>query len=921
MTPERWEKIDDLLQSALRRDPRERARFLEEACKGDDELRREVESLIASSERGESFLTVPVLEDGAATIDDPTGMIGRRIGFYQILSPLGAGGMGEVYLAQDTRLGRKVALKILPSSFTCNEQRLRRFQQEARTASALNHPNIITIFDIGEADSIQYIATEYIDGETLRQAIARGYLTLSSILDIAIQIASALAAAHAAGIAHRDIKPENIMLRGDGILKVLDFGLAKLTEQQTSGDLAAAENVRTDPGTRMGTANYMSPEQARGREVDARSDIFSFGVVLYEMIAGRNPFKGETISHVLVSIMERNPLPLNHYAEETPAELQRIVSKSLRKEREERYQAIREMLVDLKDLNQELALQQRLERSAPLESSDEATDISDDEKTTLHVSYQTEAMTSAPLTPDGEIIPSDASEYKKSAAVETVEERKTGAKRRSRIIAASAIACLIILSLMIAAYYLPRNNEAPNSQAKSLAVLPFKPVATDSRDEYLELGMAETLISKLGKLKQITVCPINAVARYAGLEQDVVKAGRELRTQYVLDGSIQKLGDSLRVTVRLLDVKDGRVIWSEQFDEKAADIFKVQDSISERVATDLAVMMTESDRQRLRKHSTENAKAYELYLKGRVYLSQTNPESGYKAHDNFSQAIALDPNYASAYAGLSDVFSLASDNFLAPSFALPKAKEYALKALESDDSLDEAHLSMAEALWWGDWDRQGAEAEYKRALEINPNNSAAHLAYGRFLTHLSRFEEALGQLRVAQELDPLSSRIRYETGWVYYCGRQYDRAIALYREALSLDIKSAQAHRRIGLALAQMGMLEESMDETRKALAIREDPAYYSDLGWLYARMGKKSETQTALAKLQEMSKRRYISSYYVAKVYAGLGDRERVFEFLEKAYQSHSDRLLDLQTDPVFDEFRSDPRFSNLMRRLGFTP
>jgi serine/threonine-protein kinase len=895
MTPERWEKIDDLLQSALGRDPQERARFLDEACKGDDELRREIESLIASSERGESFVTVPALEDGAATTDDPPRMIGRRVGFYQILSPLGAGGMGEVYLAEDTRLGRKVALKILPSFFTRNERRLQRFRQEARTASSLNHPNIITIFDIGETDSIHFIATEYIDGETLRSAMARRKFSLGEVLDIAIQIAGALAAAHAAGIAHRDIKPENIMLRGDGILKVLDFGLAKLTEQHDSG----AENVRTDPGTRMGTANYMSPEQARGREVDARSDIFSFGVVLYEMVARRKPFRGETVSHVLVSILEKDPPPLSEHAPDAPAELQRIVSKSLRKDREERYQAIREMLIDLKDLRQEMALQQRLERSA----SPESKDATSDEATTVHVSYQTEEAATARPTVVGEIVPGDL--------------HKNIAKKK--IIAWSAMACAAIVALILAIYYLWPDREEP--QVKSLAVLPFKPLATDSRNEYLEMGMAETLISRLSRLRQLTVRPISAVSKYASLQQDAVEAGRELRTQYVLDGSVQKLGDSLRVTVRLLDTSDGRVIWSEQFDEKAADIFKVQDSISERVAKDLTARITEADRERLRKHSTESAEAYELYLKGRAYLNQANPESGYKAHDSFSQAIALDPNYARAYAGLSDVFSMSSDNFLAPSFALPKAKEYAKKALEADDSLDEAHLSMAEVKWWGDWDKQGAEAEYKRALELNPDYAAAHLAYGRFLAQHSRFEEAIGQLKVAQELDPQSVRIRYEKGWVYYCGRQYDRAIILYKEALSVDMNSAQTHRRIGLALAQMGMLEESLAQTRKALAIREDPAYYSDLGWLYARLGKKDEVQNALKKLQEMSKRRYISPYYVAKVYAGLGDRERVFEFLEKAYQAHSDRLLDLQTDPVFDEFRSDPRFSNLTRRLGFAP
>jgi serine/threonine protein kinase len=375
MDKERWQQVDKLLQSALEREAKERSAFLREACAGDEGLRREVESLLAS-DQADSFLNTPAFEGAAALLAGETAnsLLGRRLGTYQILSPLGAGGMGEVYLARDTRLGRKVALKILPSFFTKDEQRLRRFQQEARAASALNHPNIITLFDIGEADAVHFIASEYIEGETLRARLAGRKLKLGEVIDVAMQVASALASAHQAGIVHRDIKPENIMLRPDGIVKVLDFGLAKLaTKPVTTVDPAATTVAKVDtaPGTVMGTANYMSPEQARGQTVDARTDIFSLGVVLYEMIAGCQPFQGETTSHVIVSILEKEPPPLTRHAPETPAELQRIVMKALKKDREERYQVIKEMLNDLKDLKQELETQNRLERDLPPESTND----------------------------------------------------------------------------------------------------------------------------------------------------------------------------------------------------------------------------------------------------------------------------------------------------------------------------------------------------------------------------------------------------------------------------------------------------------------------------------------------------------------------------------------------------------------------
>ncbi|HXI90157.1 MAG TPA: protein kinase [Blastocatellia bacterium] len=867
MTPERWQKIESLLHDALERAPAERAAFLDQACLGDEDIHREVKSLLASSDQADEFLKSPAFEDAAQLVGDTrnNSMLGQRLGFYQILSLLGAGGMGEVYLAEDRRLGRKVALKVLPAFFTRNEERVQRFKQEARAASALNHPNVATIYEIGETDKTIYIAMEYVEGLTLAAKINERQLETAQIIEIAAQVADALDAAHTRGTTHRDIKPENIMVSERGSAKVLDFGLAKIRAARSDAPTSEMAMMKqTAPGIVMGTLQYMSPEQALGKEVDHRTDIFSLGVVMYEMVTGGLPFSGDTATETMGRITHAQPQKISGLNHDVPGELERIIRKCLEKDIERRYQTARELLIDLKNLKRD--------------------------------------------TDSRAVLAGAASRYKRRAL-------------RRWLAIGLALLILVAGGFGLNQLFRERDESAKGGPpaVKSIAVLPFKPLTADSRDESLGLGMAETLIMRLSKLRQITVRPLSAVSRYASLQQDAVAAGRELKTQAVLDGTIQKRGDRIRVTVRLHDTKDGRLIWSEQFDEKAADIFKVQDSISERVAQDLAVRMTEDERQRLRKHSTESAEAFEHYIRGRAYLSQANADSGFKALESFSQAVALDPNYASAYSGLSDVYNLASDNFLAPNEALPKAREYAEKALASDESLDEAHLSMAQVRWWADWDKQGTETEFKRTLDLNPNYAMARLEYGRFLTQQSRFEEAIAQMKLAEEIDPQSARIRYESGWIYYCARQYDRAINLFREALSMDMNSGQTHRRIGLALAQKGLLEEAIAELGKALEIREDAAYESDLGWLYATMGKKNEVHKALNKLQELSKRKYVSPCYTARIYAGLGDKEHMFQLLEKAYQDHSDRLLDLQGDPVFDAYRTEPRFLDLIHRVGF--
>ena len=640
MTPDRWKRVEDVLQSALERKPADRAAFLQQACTGDESIRKEVESLLASSDQADDFLKSPAFEDAAQLLADPknNSMLGQRLGFYQILSQLGAGGMGEVYLAEDRRLGRKVALKVLPAFFTRNEERVQRFKQEARAASALNHPNVATIYEIGEADQTIYIAMEYVEGLTLAAKISEQQLEAAQIIEIAAQVADALNEAHTRGTTHRDIKPENIMVSERGHAKVLDFGLAKIRAARSDAPTSEmAVMTQTAPGIVMGTVKYMSPEQALGKEVDHRTDIFSLGVVMYEMATGRLPFSGDTATETMGRITHAQPQAISGLNHDVPGELERIIRKCLEKDRERRYQTAHDLLIDLKNLKRD--------------------------------------------TDSRAVLAGAASRYK---------------RRAIRRWLAIALALLILVAGGFGLNQLFRTREeaakAGTPGLKSIAVLPFKPLAADGRDESLGLGMAETLIMRLSKLRQITVRPLSAVSRYASLQQDAVAAGRELKTQSVLDGTMQTLGDRIRVTVRLLDTKDGRLIWSEQFDDKAADIFKVQDSISERVAQDLAVRMTEDERQRLRKHSTESAEAFEDYIRGRAYLRQANQESGFKALESFSLALALDPNYASAYSGLSDVYNLASDNFLAPNIALPKAREFAEKALASDESLDEAHL-------------------------------------------------------------------------------------------------------------------------------------------------------------------------------------------------------------------------------------
>ena len=928
MTPERWRQVDQLLQDALDRGPAERAAFLAKACSGDDELRREVESLIGFHERAESFIETPPAEVAADWLALKELRAGQTIGHYQLIRQIGRGGMGEVYLALDARLERQVALKLLPPRFTEDAERVQRFRQEARAVSALNHPNIITIHEIGEASiesgesgSVYFIATEFIEGRTLREMIRDGGMKPSEALEVAIQAASALSAAHAAGITHRDIKPENIMLRPDGYVKVLDFGLAKLNamriadcglrigredeEDVPSNPQSTIRNphFQTDPGVVPGTVSYMSPEQARGHETDARSDIFSLGVVLYELITARRPFVGETLADVLASLLGQEPPPLAECDPGLPDELQRLVSRMLAKDRSERYQTADELRQALKSLKKELAPEE---------------DFSTREFSGLALLTR-------------RFIHRGANKDYKTAAIAVGSARATSGVSliisrflRSPMRMTLALAALAALAALVAGGILGRQWLVERgARVDSIAVLPFKPLVADSRDEALEMGLADTLITRLSSLKNVTVRPISAVRRYIALDQDLVAAGRELRVNAVLEGSIQKVGDKVRVTARLIRIADGRALWTRQFDERWTDIFAVQDAISQRVADDLMEPLTGEERNELARNYTTNPEAYRLYLLGRYHWNKRSFEGMRKAVESFQKAIELDPRYALAHVGLADAYAtLGSYHYEPPHEVIPMARDAAEQALKIDRHLAEAHATMGKILTDYYWDMEQSEQEFKLAIDLKPNYSNAHHWYSTLLTHKGRFDEAVREANRALELDYFSPVTGTHVGQILYRARRYDQAITSLRKTLDLEPNFGAARFFLGLCYLMQGKSDDAIAEFRKGRSNAPDnPDLIAALGRAYGQAGQRDQARRCLADLNEVANRRYVPPFNRASVHAGLGEFDLAFKWLEKCYEERDPSIRGLKSDPLLDVLRADPRFALLLTRAGLAP
>jgi serine/threonine protein kinase len=831
---------------------------------------------------------------------------GTKLGRYEIRSQVGAGGMGEVYLAEDIQLRRRVAVKILPGKIASNRDRMRRFVQEAQAAAALNHPNIAHVYEIGEADGVHFIAMEFVDGQTLRELIHANQRDLEKLLRYLQHASEGLAKAHAAGIVHRDLKPDNIMVSREGYAKILDFGLAKLIEAQqpqSDEDPGDATTVKlkyhSQPGTVLGTVGYMSPEQALGRvgEIDHRSDIFSFGCILYEAATGRRAFEGKDALDSLHKIVHA-PTPLIKETNATaPDELQRIVRRCLAKDPEERYQTIKDVAIELKEVRRELK-EAGIDTSVQTPVSSATTGEPNAESTVSQTIGATTTSTS-PRVSSAEYVINEIKSHKLAALIS-----------------------LVVLALGIvatAAYLHARNNEVA---IESIAVLPFVNQNNDPNEEWLSDGVTESIINSLTQLPNLKVIARSSAFRYKGKATDPFVAGKELNVRAVLTGRVMRRDDNLLVSAELVDVRDNKQLWGQHYNRKLVDIFSIQEDLAKQISENLRLHLSGDKRKLLTKRYTENTEAYELYLKGRYFINKRTEEDLKKAIDYFQQAIARDPNDALAYAGLSDAHAALAFPLgaIAPREAMPKAKETAMRALAIDNNLGEAHASLAYATFFYDWNWQVTEREFKLALELNPNNADTHHWYSHYLMTHHRLDESLSESKRALELSPLDLVLNMHLGWHYLYAGQYDQALEQLNKVVEMDRNYAQAYTWMGLIDEQLGKYPEAINAFQRAIVLFPGGSTQAQaqLAHAYAMSGKKDEALRIILALQELAKSRYVSSYHIAAIYAGLGDKDQTFSWLEKAYEERSEWLVNFKADQRFDGVRSDPRFAELVRRVG---
>ena len=815
---------------------------------------------------------------------------------YRIISVIGAGGMGEVYLAEDTKLRRKVALKVLAADFTKNEDRLRRFEQEAQAASALNHPNILTIHEIGTDGDAHFIATEFIDGETLRHRLGRSRMTTRDVLEVAVQVAGALAAAHSAGIIHRDVKPENIMLRPDGYIKVLDFGLAKLTEEKTVETTTEAPTIaraNTDPGTVMGTLSYMSPEQARGKVVDARSDVFSLGVVIYEMIAGRTPFEGETPSDVISFILQTEPPPLTRFSTDVPSELERIVTKALAKDKDERYQTIKDMLIDLKRFKRSYEVETEMERSMSPDSIRPLSGGTLGPVKALSGSGEISARTTS------------SAEY----LLSEIGRHKVGA-------VAILAAVLALLAAVIYFVYFTGSNKAIDS----IAVLPLVNASNDPSVEYLSDGIAESIINSLSQFSNLKVMSRGSVFRYKGRDVDPQTVGNELNVRAVLAGRLVQRGDSLSVNVELVDARDNSQIWGQQYKRTLADVFAVQEDIAKEVSEKLRLRLSGGEKQQVAKRYTENIKAYQNYMQGRTQSDRRTRETLLAAIGYYEKAIEEDRNYPLAYSGLSETYtSLGVSQYIAPIEGRRKAEENALKAISLDDNLAEGHAALGRCYTaFAPYDFARGDRELRRAVELSPGLALVHQYLALSLIRQGRFDEGLEAILKARERDPLSSTIARSVGHPYYLRKDYARALDIIKRANELG-PSFGTTWEVGV-YAQTKQFDDALKQIEKGKAERlNDPILIYGTGMIYAAQGKRAEALQIINELEQLSRTGISQANYIAKIYGALGDKEGAFTWLNRGIESGALGAF-YREEYVWDGLREDPRFQDLLRRIGFS-
>ena len=779
--------------------------------------------------------------------------------------------MGVVYEAEDLSLGRHVALKFLPAE--PGLEALQRFQREARTASSLNHPNICTIHEIGESDGHHFIVMELLQGAMLKDRIAGRPLPMELLIDLAIQTTDGLDAAHAKGIIHRDIKPPNIFVTQRGQAKILDFGVAKLASdmaeeakaKQDSSAVATMDGLATTPGVLVGTVAYVSPEQARAQDLDTRTDLFSFGAVLYEMATGRQAFEGTTSAVIYNAILSGQPIAPSQLNPALPGQLEEIIGKALEKDREVRYQHASEMRADLVRLKRET------------------------ESGRLAPGFSTSRFTVLKHPP------------------------------ASRLPRWAIPAIALVLAIVVAAvgYRLLENRGAQS--ARSIAILPFVNVNPDPDTEYLSDGLAQSLIDRLSRIPKLRVLASSTTFTYKGRHVDPRQVGRDLDVDALLQGKVTKVGDTLFIETDLINTSDGAELWGDRYKRSVSDVLNVDSEISREIADKLSLRLTGTEQERLTKQYTDNSEAYQLYLKGLYSTRKYTKEGLEKGAEYFRQAIALDPNYALPYAGYAYNMGLAQDWFSPAHETMPAAKAAAEKALQLDDNLDQAHTMLADVYFFYDYNLPAAESEFKRAIQISPNSAFAHGFYGWYLTSVKRFDEGIAEGQRARDLDPLSSETNFLLGQSLYLARRYDLAIKQLRLAINLDPNLWVGHDELGWVYEEQGNFPGALAEIEKARALEPNVAEpLASLGRAYALSGQTAKAREVLVELNRNSLKINVTPYNMASIYSALGEKSAALDQLERAYQARSFYLMWLSVDPQLDSLRGEPAFQAQVRRVG---